>query len=187
MEKEKRQKALHRRVSIAGVVMALLVTVYSVYAFQAWMLTPTPAEVATTTNTTKSMEQAIPTEILLTCQNDCRSQAIDYCNSECRFAHQEMPRPTIFRACQAPCIKMAQNMCDLGSNEKDFIRKQCRTSGDAQAFKECQAYENELPRPRIQQVCKVGTRGAVSNSCKTISKCINDKVALWEKSNVHEL
>ncbi|GBG32086.1 Hypothetical Protein FCC1311_083112 [Hondaea fermentalgiana] len=168
-EKTKRRAALQRKLIIAASVLAIIVVTYIGYSVRAWMLAPVP-EIK---NTTVPKEIVIPNEVLQTCRSECRANMIDFCNSECRFAHQEMPRPTIFRACQSPCIKVAQATCDYATSEKALLRRQCRNSGETVAFQECRAYENHLPRPRIQQVCKVGSKSSVTYTCTEAAKCIN--------------
>lgn len=122
-------------------------------------------------------EVVIPSHVLQTCKNDCRVKVIDHCNNICRFAHQELPRPTIFRSCQAPCIRVGHQVCDLATNEKKFFRNQCRNSGETLAFQVCKEYDNQLPRPRTQQVCQVGAKSAGPAACGDAGACLKRHAA----------
>jgi len=176
-QKLKRREQLLKKVAAGASLVAVVIVIYVASAVREMVFGRLQGAILL--NAT-DVDVSIPIEILTSCKSECRVKAIDQCNDICRFAHQELPRPTIFRACQAPCIKVAQSMCDLGTNEKPFLRKQCRNSGETLAFQICKEYENALPRPRTQQVCNLGSKSAPPFACDYAQQCINRALHLEE-------
>mmetsp|Transcript_3665 Transcript_3665/g.9071 ORF Transcript_3665/g.9071 Transcript_3665/m.9071 type:complete len:202 (-) Transcript_3665:108-713(-) len=183
--KAKRQADLKRKIAI-GVVLAVLALLGGWVALRGPPLAVAEAAVpnVTSTNAEKTVvaETPVPAKILTSCRDECRLKMIDQCNAACRFAQQEMPRPTVFRACQSPCVQTAHRVCDIATNEAAAIRRQCRLTGDNYSLQVCKPYDTMLPRPRVQQVCKVGTRSANPHGCNIAATCIADKVSELSKS-----
>ena len=83
-----------------------------------------------------------------------------------------MFRPTIFRACQAPCVAVAQAMCSIGTDPKRFVRDNCKLSGKSMCYRRCKEYDNVLPKPRASQVCHEGCDAIFPFACTESTRCV---------------
>jgi hypothetical protein len=180
LKAKRRQELLQKASGAACLALVLLV----LYLRHAWAAEAAIKEAQRNASLAPPPPPPPPPGVLSECRAECRVKAVDVCNKACAFASSELPRPSIFRACQAPCMQVANSMCDIATHEQDKLRAQCRSSADNLSFQVCKEYEYVLPRPRTQTVCSVGTAAANQFACKSTASCIADRtVKVTAKQN----
>jgi len=112
-------------------------------------------------------------DVLMGCRTSCRELVTAKCNNICRFTHAELPRPSVHRACQGPCVKIGLQSCEVATLESEAKRSSCRQEGQQLSYSTCLDYQNALPKPRMHQVCNIGTK-VWEYTCQTVSKCLQD-------------